>query len=116
MERAELVQKWAQATVFGGVVAGMVAKDSAASEPIVKALWPLELDLSGYEVAAECVLIMAGAFGITVEQLDAVASILFQEADNEPTDIADIASVINNHSSTAASTDRSTTTEGSGEQ
>lgn len=76
-----MVTKQAMTAVFAGVLVGMDAGDMSKSEPVVRQLWPDELDLAGYEVAAECVVALIGAFGLTTEQIMMVATILKNELD-----------------------------------
>ena len=80
MNEAERVKRTAVAVVFGGVVSSLQAHDEEVASQVVRQLWPPMIDLSGYEIAAECVLAMVGAFAISDEALDELAIRAMAEA------------------------------------
>lgn len=81
MTESEIVTKQAMCAVFAGLVVGLEAGDMAAAEGPVRILWPDELEMSGYEVAAECVLALCGALSVTIDTLMQIASIVKAELD-----------------------------------
>lgn len=59
--------------VFSGVTIGLETEDEKKETAFVQTMWPAALDLSGYQIAKECVLAIAAVAGVSNEQLAAMA-------------------------------------------